>query len=82
MHVPHLHWIVADDTDTCNSYLENLLNRFGKLTFSLSTAKWPLLLINFVYNCNSVFEYSYQFIQVDTEKSNASHLATWKITCQ
>lgn len=30
MHVPHLHWIVADDTDSCNSYLDTLLNRFGE----------------------------------------------------
>lgn len=30
MHVQNLHWIVADDTDSCNSYLDSLLNRFGK----------------------------------------------------
>lgn len=30
MHVPKLHWIVADDTDTCNTFLDRLLNRFGK----------------------------------------------------
>ncbi|XP_058447331.1 galactosylgalactosylxylosylprotein 3-beta-glucuronosyltransferase S [Malaya genurostris] len=29
MHVPHLHWIVADDTDSCNQYLNNLLKKFG-----------------------------------------------------
>lgn len=29
MHVPHLHWIVADDTDNCNRLLNNLLKRFG-----------------------------------------------------
>ena len=31
MHVPHLHWIVADDTDSCNQHLDEFLNRFGKL---------------------------------------------------
>lgn len=31
MHVPHLHWIVADDYDGCNLFLDYLLNRFGKL---------------------------------------------------
>lgn len=30
MHVPHLHWIVADDSDVCNTFLDRLLNRFGK----------------------------------------------------
>lgn len=30
MHVPNLHWIIADDVDSCNSYLDTLLNRFGK----------------------------------------------------
>lgn len=30
MHIPNLHWIVADDTDSCNSYLNGLLHRFGK----------------------------------------------------
>jgi len=29
MHVPHLHWIVADDSDVCNVFLDHLLNRFG-----------------------------------------------------
>lgn len=32
MHVPNLHWIVADDIDSCNSYLDTLLDRFGKHT--------------------------------------------------
>lgn len=32
MHVPNLHWIVADDVDSCNSYLDTLLDRFGKHT--------------------------------------------------
>lgn len=31
MHVPNLHWIVADDTDSCNQHLDEFLNRFGKL---------------------------------------------------
>lgn len=31
MHVRNLHWIVADDVDGCNSYLDTLLNRFGML---------------------------------------------------
>lgn len=30
MHIPNLHWIVADDVDTCNTYLDVLLKRFGK----------------------------------------------------
>lgn len=30
MHVPHLHWIVADDSDVCNTVLDHLLNRFGR----------------------------------------------------
>ncbi|XP_058818905.1 galactosylgalactosylxylosylprotein 3-beta-glucuronosyltransferase S [Topomyia yanbarensis] len=29
MHVPHLHWIVADDTDNCNQFLNQLLKKFG-----------------------------------------------------
>ncbi|KAL1378080.1 hypothetical protein pipiens_015832, partial [Culex pipiens pipiens] len=28
MHVPYLHWIVADDTDGCNRVLNSLLKRF------------------------------------------------------
>lgn len=32
MHVPNLHWIVADDTDVCNTFIDRLLSRFGKLT--------------------------------------------------
>lgn len=31
MHIPHLHWIVADDTDSCNQQLDAFLNRFGML---------------------------------------------------
>lgn len=30
MHVPNLHWIVADDTDSCNQHLDEFLNRFGE----------------------------------------------------
>jgi Glycosyltransferase family 43 len=29
MHVPSLHWIVADDTDSCNPHLGSLLASFG-----------------------------------------------------
>ncbi|KAH8327945.1 hypothetical protein KR067_001975 [Drosophila pandora] len=29
LHVPRLHWLVADDQENCNSYLDTLLNRFG-----------------------------------------------------
>ncbi|XP_055389340.1 galactosylgalactosylxylosylprotein 3-beta-glucuronosyltransferase S [Condylostylus longicornis] len=29
MHVPRIHWIVADDFDACNSNLDFLLNTFG-----------------------------------------------------
>lgn len=34
MHVPNLHWIVADDTDSCNPQLDEFLNRFGKFCHS------------------------------------------------
>lgn len=37
MHVPDLHWIVADDTDSCNQQLDKFLNRFGM--FVLVTRK-------------------------------------------
>lgn len=30
MHVPNLHWIVADDTDACDQHLDAYLNRFGE----------------------------------------------------
>lgn len=33
MHVPHLHWIVADDSEICNTVLDHLLNRFGESKF-------------------------------------------------
>lgn len=33
MHVPNLHWIVADDIDSCNPQLDEFLNRFGKFRF-------------------------------------------------
>ncbi|XP_005177433.1 galactosylgalactosylxylosylprotein 3-beta-glucuronosyltransferase S isoform X1 [Musca domestica] len=29
LHVPRLHWIVANDHNACNPYLDTLLNRFG-----------------------------------------------------
>ncbi|XP_062546033.1 galactosylgalactosylxylosylprotein 3-beta-glucuronosyltransferase S isoform X1 [Armigeres subalbatus] len=29
MHIPYLHWIVADDTTVCNSFLNNLIKKFG-----------------------------------------------------
>lgn len=29
MHIPYLHWIVADDTPVCNTFLNNLLKKFG-----------------------------------------------------
>jgi Glycosyltransferase family 43 len=29
MHIPNLHWIVADDTEQCNPYLDSLLASFG-----------------------------------------------------
>lgn len=34
MHVPNLHWIVSDDTDTCNQNIDEFLNRFGEFFFS------------------------------------------------
>ena len=30
MHVPNIHWIVADDNRSCNVMVEKLLKRFGK----------------------------------------------------
>lgn len=36
MHVPYLHWIVADDTDGCNRVLNSLLKRFGKGSSSVN----------------------------------------------
>lgn len=35
MHVPNLHWIVADDNEDCNTFLDRMLSRFGKKTISL-----------------------------------------------
>ncbi|XP_055685475.1 galactosylgalactosylxylosylprotein 3-beta-glucuronosyltransferase S [Lutzomyia longipalpis] len=29
MHIPNLHWIVADDVDTCNNYLDFIIKDFG-----------------------------------------------------
>lgn len=29
MHIPYIHWIVADDIDSCNFHLDDLLNRLG-----------------------------------------------------
>ncbi|GAB0092221.1 Galactosylgalactosylxylosylprotein 3-beta-glucuronosyltransferase [Sergentomyia squamirostris] len=29
MHIPNLHWILADDVDGCNPYLDVILNDFG-----------------------------------------------------
>lgn len=34
MHVPNLHWILADDTDSCNQHIDEFLNRFGESFFS------------------------------------------------
>lgn len=34
MHVPNLHWIVADDNAVCNNMLDDLLLDFGKAGFS------------------------------------------------
>lgn len=34
MHVPYLHWIVADDTPVCNNFLNNLLKKFGKFLYT------------------------------------------------
>lgn len=30
LHIRNIHWIVADDTDMCNNFLDHILNRFGK----------------------------------------------------
>lgn len=37
MHVPKIHWIVADDVDQCNVHLDSLLMEFGE--FALSSYK-------------------------------------------
>ncbi|XP_016944405.3 galactosylgalactosylxylosylprotein 3-beta-glucuronosyltransferase S isoform X1 [Drosophila suzukii] len=29
LHVPRLHWLVADDQEKCNDFMDTLLNRFG-----------------------------------------------------
>ncbi|KAH8353691.1 hypothetical protein KR084_012700 [Drosophila pseudotakahashii] len=29
LHVPRLHWLVADDQEKCNGFMDTLLNRFG-----------------------------------------------------
>lgn len=31
MHVPKIHWIVADDVDQCNLHLDSLLMEFGMI---------------------------------------------------
>lgn len=31
LHVPRLHWLVANDHERCDAFLDVLLNRFGKL---------------------------------------------------
>jgi hypothetical protein len=30
MHVPDIHWIVADDNQSCNAMVAKLLKKFGK----------------------------------------------------
>lgn len=30
LHIPRLHWLVADDQEKCNDYMDKLLYRFGK----------------------------------------------------
>lgn len=30
LNVPRIHWIVANDHNACNPYLDTLLNKFGK----------------------------------------------------
>lgn len=30
LHIRNIHWIVADDTDICNNFLDHILNRFGE----------------------------------------------------
>ncbi|XP_017055875.2 galactosylgalactosylxylosylprotein 3-beta-glucuronosyltransferase S isoform X2 [Drosophila ficusphila] len=29
LHIPRLHWLVADDQEKCNNFIDTLLNRFG-----------------------------------------------------
>lgn len=47
MHVPNLHWIVADDTDSCNPQIDEFLNRFGKFCFICLTFVCVVLYLRF-----------------------------------
>ncbi|XP_065358337.1 galactosylgalactosylxylosylprotein 3-beta-glucuronosyltransferase S isoform X2 [Calliphora vicina] len=40
LHVPRIHWIVANDYNACNPYLDTLLNRFG-IPFTHLTSPMP-----------------------------------------
>lgn len=56
MHIPNLHWIVADDNDGCNTFLDFTLNRFGKNRVTGSTDflfMRPSISINFRYSLHS-----------------------------
>lgn len=52
MHVNNLHWIVADDTDSCNPQIDEFLNRFGKsfVWFFMSVVFVSLLMMLCVFN--------------------------------
>ncbi|XP_017075576.2 LOW QUALITY PROTEIN: galactosylgalactosylxylosylprotein 3-beta-glucuronosyltransferase S [Drosophila eugracilis] len=41
LHVPRLHWLVADDQEKCNDFLDTLLNRFG-IPFTHMVSPMPI----------------------------------------
>lgn len=45
MHIPKIHWIVADDNTECNIFLEYLFNKFGKFYKQLLCLIYNLVLI-------------------------------------
>ncbi|KAH8412987.1 hypothetical protein KR009_007325 [Drosophila setifemur] len=46
LHVPRLHWLVADDQEKCNGFLDTLLERFGNLRLH-SCRGFGLLIVMF-----------------------------------
>lgn len=50
MHIPHLHWIVADDFDGCNAFLDYLLNKFGNCLILVSSISFEIVFMVFFLN--------------------------------
>ncbi|XP_036322517.1 galactosylgalactosylxylosylprotein 3-beta-glucuronosyltransferase S-like [Rhagoletis pomonella] len=40
LHVPRLHWIVANDYHVCNVYIDDLLIKLGERIESLTPVEW------------------------------------------